>query len=73
MKVFFKILSAILFLIVLSLIIFSLQLKKEIDFKEKAVEHLIHSWSNYIDSTSIEIKAYQDTIKDLRINIEKSK
>jgi hypothetical protein len=57
---------------VISLIIFSVQLKKEIDFKEKAVEQLIYSWSNNIDSTRIEIKAYQDTINDLIVIIEKS-
>lgn len=64
--------TAILFLTVISLIIFSVQLKKEIDFKEKAVEQLIYSWSNNIDSTRIEIKAYQDTINDLIVIIEKS-
>ncbi len=51
------------------LFILSLQLRMDIKVKDKAVEHVLNSWSNYIDSMKVESKNYQDTIKSLRLEI----
>ena len=54
-----------------SLLIFSLQLKKELDVSEKTLERTIYSWGTYIDSCQVRSKADQDTIRELRLELTK--
>jgi hypothetical protein len=68
MKLISKAITVLLAILSFTFLILSMQLRRDVKVKEEAVELLIYSWSNYIDSIKIETAAYQDTIKSLRMN-----
>ncbi len=71
MKNILKVITILLLILTLTFFILSLQLRREVKVREEAVEQLIYSWSNYIDSVGVETTAYQDTIKRLRKELNK--
>jgi len=72
MKKYLSISLLILFsLITIGAFIYIVQIRTELRIKEIAVRKTLYSWKAYIDSVSKETKAYQDTIKNLRLELER--